>query len=171
MKYLFLDIDGVLNSENWYGWRQYCYNNKWMDKIQDPSITDEFVQYKLHEIDERAVANLNRIIDKTGCKVVLSSSWRSSSDFENTLTNYVLTLKGFKYTFYGVTPRLFSQDRGVEIKRWLEEESKKNEIESYLILDDDCDMLPDQMDNFILVNRQYGLSDIDVFKAIEILNK
>ena len=80
-----------------------------------------------------------------------------------------------KYDFYGVTPRLwhkeFGTQRGEEIQMWMDKELEKNEIESYVILDDDRDMLPEQMDNFILINGQYGLSDIDVFKAIEILNK
>ena len=58
-----------------------------------------------------------------------------------------------------------------EIQMWMDKELEKNEIESYVILDDDNDMLPEQMNNFILINGQYGLSDIDVFKAIEILNK
>ena len=52
----------------------------------------------------------------------------------------------------------------------MNEELKKNEIESFVILDDDSDMLPEQMSNFILVDRQVGLTDKDVFTAIEILN-
>ena len=51
-----------------------------------------------------------------------------------------------------------------------EESKKKNKIESFVILDDDSDMLPEQMSNFILVDRQVGLPDKDVFTAIEILN-
>ena len=47
---------------------------------------------------------------------------------------------------------------------------KKNEIESFVILDDDSDMLPEQMSNFIHVDGQVGLIDKAVFTAIEILN-
>jgi hypothetical protein len=127
-------------------------------------------------LDPRAIANLNRIIDETGCKVVLSSSWRCLwNPKENDNIVNALKLRGFKYDFYGVTPRIpqkdFGQERGIEIQAWIDKELEKNEIESYLILDDDNDMLPEQMGNFILANNQYGLSDIDVFKAIEILNK
>ena len=52
----------------------------------------------------------------------------------------------------------------------MNEESKKNEIESYVILDDDSDMLPDQMNNFIRVDANIGLTYSDVCKAIKILN-
>ena len=177
MKVLFLDIDGVLNSENWFGYRLYCIkNNMFNEVINFVNTNDERIKYKLSMIDDRAIANLNRIIEETGCKVVLSSSWRSSVESENIFTQNLLKLKGFKYEFYDVTPRLWFNDfsirRGEEIKFWLDKESEKNEIESFVILDDDdSDMLPEQMNNFIHVDGQVGLTDRDVFTAIEILNK
>ena len=176
MKVLFLDIDGVLNSENWFGYRLYCIkNNMFNEVINFVNTNDERIKYKLSMIDDRAIANLNRIIEETGCKVVLSSSWRSCVEAENTLTEYLLKLKGFKYELYDVTPRLWFNDfsirRGEEIQSWMDKESEKNEIESFVILDDDSDMLPEQMNNFIQIDGQVGLIDKDVFTAIEILNR
>ena len=176
MKVLFLDIDGVLNSENWLGYRLYCIkNNMFNEVINFVNTNDERIKYKLSMIDDRAIANLNRIIEETGCKVVLSSSWRSSIESENIFTQNLLKLKGFKYEFYDVTPRLWFSDfsirRGEEIKFWLDKESEKHEIESFVILDDDSDMLPEQMNNFIHVDGQVGLTDRDVLTAIKILNK
>lgn len=177
MKVLFLDIDGVLNSENWFGYRLYCIkNNMFNEVINFVNTNDERIKYKLSMIDDRAIANLNRIIEETGCKVVLSSSWRSCVEVENTLTEYLLKLKGFKYELYDVTPRLWFNDfsirRGEEIQLWMDKESEKNEIESFVILDDDySDILPEQMNNFIHIDGQVGLIDKDVFAAIEILNK
>ena len=73
-----------------------------------------------------------------------------------------------------MTPRIWAKEfgtqRGEEIQVWMDKESEKNEIESFVILDDDSDMLPEQMGNFIHVDGQVGLVDKDVFKAIEILN-
>ena len=73
-----------------------------------------------------------------------------------------------------MTPRIWAKEfgtqRGEEIKTWMDKESEKNEIESYVILDDDSDMLPEQMSNFIHIDGQVGLTDKDVFAAIEILN-
>ena len=176
MKVLFLDIDGVLNSENWFAYRIYCVKNNMVNILMNFVDTDDRnIKHKLTMLDDRAIANLNRIIEETGCKVVLSSSWRSSIESENIFTQNVLKLKGFKYEFYDVTPRLWFSDfsirRGEEINFWLDKESEKHEIESFVILDDDSDMLPEQMNNFIHVDGQVGLTDRDVLTAIEILNK
>ena len=176
MKVLFLDIDGVLNSENWFAYRIYCVKNNMVNILMNFVDTDDRnIKHKLTMLDDRAIANLNRIIEETGCKVVLSSSWRSSIESENIFTQNLLKLKGFKYEFYDVTPRLWFSDfsirRGEEIKLWMDKESEKNEIESFVILDDDSDMLPEQMNNFIHVDGQVGLTDRDVLTAIEILNK
>lgn len=175
MKVLFLDIDGVLNSENWAGYRLYCIKNNMYDRVLNFIDTnDENTEHTLTMIDDRAIANLNRIVEETGCKVVLSSSWRSSRESENVFTQYILKLKGFKYELYGVTPRLwhkeFGTQRGEEIQSWMNKELEKNEIESYVILDDDSDMLPEQMNNFIHVDANIGLTYSDVCKAIKILN-
>ena len=176
MKVLFLDIDGVLNSENWFAYRIYCVKNNMVNILMNFVDTDDRnIKHKLTMLDDRAIANLNRIIEETGCKVVLSSSWRSSIESENIFTQNLLKLKGFKYEFYDVTPRLWFSDfsirRGEEINFWLDKESEKHEIESFVILDDDSDMLPEQMNNFIHVDGQVGLTDRDVLTAIEILNK
>ena len=176
MKVLFLDIDGVLNSENWFAYRIYCVKNNMVNILMNFVDTDDRnIKHKLTMLDDRAIANLNRIIEETGCKVVLSSSWRSSIESENIFTQNLLKLKGFKYEFYDVTPRLWFSDfsirRGEEINFWLDKESEKHEIESFVILDDDSDMLPEQMNNFIHVDGQVGLTDRDVLTAIEILNR
>ena len=176
MKVLFLDIDGVLNSENWFAYRIYCVKNNMVNILMNFVDTDDRnIKHKLTMLDDRAIANLNRIIEETGCKVVLSSSWRSSIESENIFTQNLLKLKGFKYEFYDVTPRLWFSDfsirRGEEIKFVLDKESEKHEIESFVILDDDSDILPEQMNNFIHVDGQVGLTDRDVLAAIEILNK
>ena len=126
MKVLFLDIDGVLNSENWFAYRIYCVKNNMVNILMNFVDTDDRnIKHKLTMLDDRAIANLNRIIEETGCKVVLSSSWRSCVEAENTLTEYLLKLKGFKYELYDVTPRLWFNDfsirRGEEIQLWMDE--------------------------------------------------
>ena len=176
MKVLFLDIDGVLNSDNWFAYRIYCVKNNMVNILMNFVDTDDCnIKHKLTMLDDRAIANLNRIIEETGCKVVLSSLWRSPSESENIFTQDLLKLKGFKYEFYDVTPRLwfsdFSTRRGEEINVWLDKESEKHEIESFVILDDDSDILPEQMNNFVHVDGQVGLTDRDVLIAIEILNR
>lgn len=151
MKILFLDVDGVINSEDY---AVYRYAAKKYD-------SDEF-------IDERAVAFLNYIIDKTQAKIVLSSSWRGN--FDETYER--LKKVGFKYNFFDKTPYLESRHRGSEIQKWIDEYEKTHKpLESYVILDDDDDMLDEQSEHFVHCNCVHGLTWHDCYKAIEILNK
>ena len=65
-----------------------------------------------------------------------------------------------------------SRHRGTEIQMWLEKYEQDHEpVESYVILDDDEDMLQDQLENFIHCNFVHGLTSHDCYKAIEILNQ
>lgn len=144
------DIDGVINSEDY---AIYRYVTKKFD-------SDAF-------IDERAVAFLNYIIDETKARIILSSSWRG--DFDE--TNERLINAGCKYELFDKTPYLESRHRGSEIQAWIDEYEKTHEpLESYVILDDDDDMLPEQKNNFVHCNFQHGLTCVDVYKAIDILN-
>lgn len=69
-------------------------------------------------------------------------------------------------------------DRGFEIQQWIDDH--KNEIESYCIIDDDNDMLPSQIDNFVRTSNNtdhedcvdvgYGLTRKCAERVIEILN-
>lgn len=59
MKVIFLDVDGVLNSDEYF------------DKIRNLNI--EGIEC---EIDIEKIRLLKKAIDETGAKVVLSSSWR-----------------------------------------------------------------------------------------------
>lgn len=58
MKIIFLDFDGVLNSENWMVSRFKKFDND-----------DIATQYPFYEIDPDAVENLNRIIELTPLKL------------------------------------------------------------------------------------------------------
>lgn len=150
MKILFLDVDGILNSDDY---AIYRYETKKFD-------TDQF-------IDERPVAFLNYIIGQTQAKIVLSSSWRANFNE----TNERLIKAGCKYELFDKTPYLKSRHRGSEIQAWIDKYEKEHEpLESYVILDDDNDMLDEQRNNFVRCNFIHGLTSHDCYKAIEILN-
>lgn len=145
------DIDGCLNSEDY---AVYRYTTK---------------QFHLDQfIDERAVAFLNYIIEETNARIVLSSSWRGS--YEETYDRLVKC--GFKYDFFDKTPYHTSRHRGTEIQEWIDKYEETHEpLESYVIIDDDNDMLESQEDNFVQCNFVHGLTSHDCYKAINILNK
>jgi len=68
MRVIFLDIDGVINSHD----NIWARTALWKD-LGVPS-RDEYGQL----FDERCVRLLEWIISKTGCKIVISSTWRKS---------------------------------------------------------------------------------------------
>jgi hypothetical protein len=127
MKVIFLDMDGVLNSADYLArWRKGEQRKK-----QIRNKEDRWVEM----IDKKAVKLLNEVIEATDAKVVISSTWRilNSADMMQSYLNK----KGFKGEVIGQTPRMPFDQRGDEIKRWLD--THKN-IESFVIFDDDSDM-------------------------------
>lgn len=181
MKIIFLDIDGVLN----------CY----------PQGHDEFGS-KFHKHFED---NLRTIIDATGARIVITSTWRA-----NGLSNMkeMWLKRGLPGAVVGITPHNEGV-RGDQIERWLHNHSKVinngpyevgisedqielwlteydlvtkfGDVENYVIIDDDDDMLDEQMSNFVKTSGNthhtdyidaggYGLTLECTEEAIKILN-
>ena len=114
MKVLFLDIDGVVNNKR--------------TKENFKSFT---------AIDPAMAALVQRIVQNTGCEIVLSSSWRLFQNSRDELERKICK-------FADITPILHAP-RGYEIKVWL---TLHPEIEHYAILDDAESILPEQRANF-----------------------
>ncbi len=172
IKVIFLDIDGVLNV--------YCESHdKWG------------CTFHRHLVD-----NLRYIIEKTGAKIVISSTWRSG--FTMFDGSYIDGLTGLKQMWIDrnlpgeiidITPNAQDVikntdiefydlvDRGHEIKLWLD----KNPVDNYCIIDDDNDFLIEQRSNFVrtannidhtdCVDIGLGLTKICADKIINILNR
>lgn len=130
-KILFLDVDGVLNHEKFYTERYERLKNGTYDK-----------SWPLCEFCPESVSNLNRIVKETDCKVVVSSTWRSDDNLQD-----IFYAVGLDFTIYDITPYHVSRIRGTEIDMWLE--AHKDEVESYVIVDDDDDMLDNQRNRFV----------------------
>lgn len=150
-KVIFLDIDGVLNNENHIinlitvlGKKQYY---ELLDGIKGTPF------------DYESCNLLKMLVDKTGAEVVLSSTWRLNPKGVEILEKYT----GIKVS--GATPKL-GTIRGEEIKEYLD---NHNEVVNYVILDDDADMLDEQKNNFVKVNRKFGLMLTDIIKCENIL--
>lgn len=147
MKIIFLDIDGVFNSEDWY-------------------VSDDPKRGKGY-FDPECVKLFNKIIEKTDAKIVVSSSWRTDINIDVTLKNV-----GIKGDIIGKTEYFATGVnhlcRGNEIDKWLWDNEDK--WDNYCIIDDDADMLLKHIDNFVNTDYKYGLTERDVKKAIKILN-
>lgn len=147
---LFLDIDGVLNYTAcpWH-WDGKKNTNKGKG------------HGGIYGIDPAKVELINHIIITTNCRIVLSSTWRLSSDWKDALRAAGLNLG----LVIGVTPNLGLVDRGHEIKAWLDANSG---VERYAIVDDDCDMLPGQP--LFQTSHYDGINAVIADQIIEYLN-
>lgn len=114
-------------------------------------------------LDSIAIAKLNYLISQTDAKIVVSSCWRADDPELQELFSIV----GIPH-YIDITPYHDTRHRGTEVQQWLD---KHPEVENYVIIDDDDDMLDKQLDHFVRTDAyKRGLSDENVEKAIKILN-
>jgi len=152
VKYIFLDFNGVLNTE------QYQTELR----IAGRYISDEYGPL----FDPKAVARLCEIIEKTKAKIVVTSSWRYIHDKD--ALSRMWEKRELPGKIYCSLPTECTENhRGNEIKEFISHETNT----PYVILDDLDEFLPEQKEAFIKVNPVSGISQNDVNKAIEILNR
>ena len=167
-KYLFLDFDGVLNTAN-YAKRL---------KREGIDLYDEFGPM----FDPMTIVNLIRIIEETGCKIVLSSSWRNEGFMR------ILALwkdRNLPGELFAMTPVLLSTTyrdarngeffsipernaKALEINAWLEQTGKPC---TYVILDDENVFFQSQQEHLVQTNEHDSLTFEKAQTAIEILNR
>lgn len=155
-----------LNNEIWYTSKECLEIDLTVDKHK-------------RNFDPRCIDLLNYLTDKTGAKLVVSSSWRNGRTVEE--LQQLFKTVGITGTVIDKTPRLRfghegyekSVPRGCEIKAWLEKNKGilgvKFSKAKYVILDDDSDMLLWQRENFLQVDSYCGLTYNVIEKAIHIL--
>ena len=127
MKIIFLDIDGVLNSFATFT----EIHNEW-----------KLTGIRRVAIDLNKVLLLKEIVDNTGAKIVLSSSWRNFCKMKHgkpvtknqNLHDLIEILNNNGLYIYDITPKLRSGIREEEIRKWME----NKDIESFIVIDDDC---------------------------------
>lgn len=150
MKIIFLDFDGVIST----------YEKKW-------------------RIDMKKLELLKEIVDKTDAKIVVTSSWKRGftevDDFiksfytnpRNKDLNNATIFDWFANSIYDITGHNSSW-RGDGIQRWIDKHNE--EIESYVILDDDSDFRDNQLFNFVQTDTYEGITSREVKLCIKILN-
>ena len=166
-KIIFLDFDGVLNTEHYQGLLQY----------QGKSWQDEYGAF----FDPNAVKQMKRIIDATGTDIVVESSWKYLGlDAMKELWD-VRNLPG---RVIDITPSSVSDEylsnvdldnldasmlhcKGLEIASWLVEQT---EDIRYVIIDDEYVILESQLSHFILTNPYEGITEEQAERTISILN-
>lgn len=151
MRLLFLDIDGVLVTDYSMGLK--------------PVILDRLV---LHRFQNSCVQELNRITNKTGASIVVSSTWRFRP-----LDLLIRHMRG-----QGVTGEIIGKTttvrmaRGAQIALWLESNPfpGPEERTTFVILDYDSDMEP-HMDRLVQTDPLLGLRRSPADRAIQLLQE
>lgn len=158
MKYIFLDFDGVLNTEKH---QAYLRSSKLpaydiYGPLFDPNTVD-CLRYLISKVPE--------------ARIVVISSWKFEG-LDRILDLWkVRQLPGI---VEGISPNLIPETiddlfagKGREVRAWL----TLNPASSYVILDDVPDFLPEQYSCYLKINPRIGLTIKDVEQAIEILNR
>lgn len=160
---IFLDIDGVLNSN------QYFKSKFYKDSTADLSDAQVMMTEMHHMIDPDGVLLINRLVDESKAQVVLSSTWRGK--FSPVEMTKLLKGRGATFTIIASTPKLFGKisariPRGNEIKAYLK--SLPKQPEAFVILDDLSDML-ELKTNLIMTSDKTGITELDVQRALNML--
>ena len=151
MKVIFLDFDGVITIPP-----------KW------------YLQADL-------IKNVKKIVDETGAKIVVSSSWRREN-VKETINDMIGKTKRcprnkmlywlidniYDVTSWFSDKKYNGTGRGGEIQTWLD---KHPEVDNYVIIDDDGDMFDEQLYHFVQTNYEDGLTEVETKRAIKVLNR
>jgi len=144
-KVILLDFDGVVTSKA-YTWK--CYQDGARANI-----------YGLDWFDPDCIAALRYIVENTGAKIVVSSSWR---DLRMEQLKRLWEFVPMPGELIGTTPIWILTKKGA-IEHWI----KQHSHDRYVILDD-ADL---GFENQIRTDPYTGLVVEDAEKAIGLLNK
>ena len=167
MKVVFLDIDGVLNSQDNANslYLDWMARNKYTMPYVSKSAYNEFKDgiYKDEYgvmFDQRCVRWLELFVYYTDAIIVISSDWRKSGFLtmqkmwkERNLPGEVIA-----------TTNLYEDDRLSNINAFVAE----NIFEEYVVLDD-IDLAPNER-RFIKVKPEFGINRANYFDALSVLN-
>jgi Swiss Army Knife RNA repair-like protein len=153
---VFLDIDGVLNSKQWYA-HERCLSGRHFTVFNRAETLE-------YSIDPDCVQRLNRILQQTGAVVIVSSSWRKKHALSEIVS--ILESRGFRGEVDGATSANGTLSRTEEITEWLAENRPPGA--AYVVIDDELtSALPTE--RVVSPSNQTGLTDRDVEQAIAIL--
>lgn len=155
MKFIFLDIDGVLNCE---------------------STKERFHGYI--GVEQSKISILKEIVEATDAKIVLSSTWRLDMLWHKQGRNVKLDTYNYLVdelakqgiTIFDITPSHKDYWRGREIQEWLD--TTTEEIDGYVVIDDDTyDIAEEHKGHLLTTSWKYGLKPNAAKMAINMLNK
>lgn len=147
MKAIFLDVDGVLNSD------------------EHTAFIKSFITYgdnMIEPFDDECLYNLKYIVDETDAKIIITSIWRLFPDYLYILMN--------KLEEYDLDKNVISLTTSNKYKDKIQEitvKLKKLGITEYVVLDNDKTL---NLDRHVITNNVTGLTEIDAKQAVKILS-
>lgn len=146
MKYIFLDIDGVLNND-----RTKCLS------------PDGFIG-----ISSGLVKKLKEIVLRTNAEIILTSTWKISNDKDFKYLTKRLMQSDLFLSGKTKEPYNHLSLRGRGIKDFLEQ----HECEEFVILDDELfDFgVEGLLEHVVMTDYREGLTKNDIEKAVQVLN-
>lgn len=148
-RFIFLDIDGVLNSEHTRFVPSCGYG---------PATWDG--------IDYHCVHRLNKIVEETNANLILSSSWKIYKPLEYCEKH--LQKYGLNFLIKERTRNFKGSNHGREICHWINKNSWR--IKSFVVLDDLERVYGWGFDDrIVLTSDSTGLTSENAKRAVEIL--
>ncbi len=167
MNLIFLDFDGVMNSDKYFAGPIFKNETKDMD-------WDEIMLIAHHtHLDRDAIQLVNQLVVRSGASVVVSSTWRQHYSIDE--LNKMLADRGATFNIIAATPvhrsylgwGLQHTIRGHEIQDYLD---GVLEPVQFVILDD-IDNMDHLSNHLVLTDESIGLTSEDVEKALQILSE
>lgn len=152
MKVIFLDIDGVLNGRRSFSPLFPC----------EPLVCG---------LEQKKIDRLRTIVQKTGARLVLSSTWRiefdsnmiPSSSIGQALSDL---FQSNEIPLYSRTSSQSISSRAYEVQEWLDEHPN---VSSFLIIDDNDFGWGNLLPRWLRINPAIGLTQKDAKIAIRML--
>jgi hypothetical protein len=154
VRVIFLDVDGVLNNSDFFS----RISNADKQELYDPD----------------SVETLNKIVDQSKARLVISSTWRLLHPY--TTLRAIFRRNGIRGTILDYTPELTyveeslvkRRERGHEIQQWLDDQEVKPD--GFVILDDDSDMAH-LLPSLVKTSFARGLQEEHIEPVLQILMK
>lgn len=165
MNYIFLDVDGVLNSQKYM-----IKTHKKLKKILKNKTESEMI-YATRHVDTKAVYRLSKIVKATNAKIIMSSSWRGAWKYgEPSTNNYTAFYLNSVMHNFGIAvddiTTLVYHDRGEQILQYVFENLKPED--NWIVIDDeifDIDRYI-SLDKVVKTNFKTGLLNKHIKEAI-----
>lgn len=164
---LFLDFDGVINTQMFYKdkiHQDLLYKDNYYIDMCSPS--------DLRVSNTQAVTLVDMLCHKFNLKIVVSSTWRLHQAYKETLYNSGLSKD---IEILGSLDFLY-QSRGKAITKYINEYNTYNKytgdgpvIDNYIILDDDSFDLQEHKDYLIQTNTYDGFTFSKYLEAISMI--